>query len=558
MPAASVTLPDIEQSAARPIVYQVISQLMKASGLSENTKIIFKGHAGFSQTAGTNIDNKNRDAQFSTDRYTFIEVDENYQPSSLQETFVHDYENKAVFTDRALGLILSPIYTPSDVVINVKYRANSETEVKRWAADMFMRISRGKEYNLHTVEYTFPIAYEFLGLLEDVWGLREATAGYGEDFKKYMLDHGSNRLTLMTNIAGEMPVLSICESQTRIIGRFDIEGIPEKPSKEQSSGTWEISFAYKFSYQRPDGMFVKYPVCVHQECLPEKYQVFPGDVEDPSTRPTRRSNSIDSIEPFEQDYTSDQSRKEFPYIRIPIFDDFLLEAVEPGTATVMTVLCSLDEGKKDLVSLADLGDYSIDQALIPYLTGEIDYMLNYMSSFVYVSVYDGNTIINPSKFEITSDLMIRAKEPLDARRTYRVRVSLLVDISLLLWDAMLRLKRYPLAFVLLLSELNELLRVNPDFQKLSHAGQIKDYELSYIFWVLTHGVGLVNKDYPWNDFVNDRSFNRQTAGRLLGSISREDMDRYFKLKQRNMLTVMNTALIARRNISDLGTELGPM
>lgn len=557
MPAASVTLPDIEQSAARPIVYQVISQLMKYSGLSENTKIVFKGHAGFSQTAGTSIDNRNRDAQFSTDRYTFIEVDENYQPSALQETFVHDYENKAVFSDKKLSVLLAPVYTPSDVTINVKYRANSETEVKRWAADMFMRISRGKEYNLHVVEYTFPLAYEFLGLLEDIWKLREATAGYGDDFKKYMTDHSSSRLTLVTNIAGEMPTLSICESQTRIIGRFDIEGIPEKPMKEQSSGTWEISFAYKFSYQRPDGMFIKYPVCVHQSCLPEKYQVFAEDVEDPSQRATYRSNSIDSVEHFEQDYTSKQTRKEFPYIRIPNFDDFLLDAVEPGTATVMTVLCSLDEGKKDLVSLNDLGDYLLDPILIPYFVGEIDYMLKYMHSLIYVSVYEDGILQDLAKFEVTSDLMIRAKEPLNPRKTYRVRVALLVDINLLLWDAIGRLRRFPAAFVVMLGNLNELLRINPDFQSL-RSREIKDYELSYVFWILTNGAGLPHTDYPWNDALNDQSFNRQTGGRLLGSISNEDMERYFRMKPRNMLTVMNSAIITRRKENDLGTELGPI
>jgi len=281
MPCASVTLTDVEQSVARPIIFTILNQIFEITQLSKDTAIHYAGKRTMMSSPGTSIDDGDeRDAQFATKRTTVIEVTEQYDVAAVQEVQPNSYDHEAVFDDPYVQLSLRPVYLPSNVTISIRYRSNSETEVKRWMAEMLTRTARGRDINLHDVDYTYVLPDAFTGLLLDVWTLRNAVSPCGDTPEDYVTRYGSNRLTLLTNRGGEHGILAISERQTQIQGFFDFVGIPDAPIRDQASGSWEIAFDYKFNYQRPDGISAHYPISVHNQLLPEKYIATLGDQDD--------------------------------------------------------------------------------------------------------------------------------------------------------------------------------------------------------------------------------------------------------------------------------------
>lgn len=544
MPCHSVTLPDIEQSVARPAIFKILEQIFDITKLSKDTEIYYHGKTSVIQTPGTSIDDNSRDAKFAASRYTFVEVNESYQLGAMQEIHVHSNEHAPVFRDAAIGISLRPVYTTSDVVINIRYRANSETEVRRWMSDMLMKTARGRDINLHDITYTYPLPYPLVELIEDIWTLREATAGYGDSFQEYIIDKGTDRLTMLANRAGQMRHLAVKETQTRIIGMFDFAGVPEAPVRDSSTGTWELSFAYKFSYQRPDAVVVDYPIAVHNQFLPEKYLDQYKKEIDPMLRKTYYSSSYEALSLFEGDKIAMDTRPPRPYIRIPEFDDFKIPSPFLGTGTVFTALCFLEEDGRVLLNLKELGDFVIDEDIMEFMQGEVSYMNKLYHSFFHVCVYENDKPISFEKIEILSDFTVRAVAPLDPRKIYRVRFAMVIDLKLLLWAAIQRLSNYPKAFVKMLAALNELLRLNPDFVKLMDR-RIEPWHLSYAYWVLTGGANSANASYLWNDKNGSGGFTGKTGDRFIGSIDKKTLDEYFRMKRRNMLTVQNVGIIVR-------------
>lgn len=546
MPVHNTTLPDIEQSVARPVIYRVIEQLFEIIGISKDTKILYAGSTGSVMTPGTSIDeNDNKDARFATDRYTFVEVSEEYSTPSLQETHVHSYDNRPVFLDSGLGVSLRPIYITSDVSISIRYQSVSETEVRRWMASMFQKVSMGREIKLHDVTYTYPLPYPFVELLEDIWALREAVEPYGDIFRDYVVKHSSNRLTMLGNRAGEMRHLAIKETQSRIQGYFDFSGMPEKPSKERGSGTWEIAFTYKFSYQRPEGMMVAYPISVHNQFLPVKYLEFKPENDDVQERNSYQSYGYHALGMFENDTEMDVISPRHGVIRIPDFDDFTATEPYMGAATALTALCFLEDDKKILLDLKDLGEYALDQDLIEYLKAEAPYLTRQYQSLVTLTAYSGEVPIDETKIEVTSDLIVQSKEVLDLRKVYHVRMSLMVDVHSVHWPALERLSHYPKAFVKIVAAINELLRNNDDFLRIYEKTRIDPWELTYVYWILSGCVRAPVSDYSYTDTINYPTFRGDSGNRFIGSIDRRTVENYQRKKRSAGLTVQSTAIIAR-------------
>lgn len=548
MPSVSLTLPDIEQSVARPIIFSILDQVFEITQLSKETHIYYAGKRNVIQSPGTSIDDVNgKDARFSSDRYTFIDVDEKYAIDAVQETFVHAFEHRPVFEDQKLKLSLRPIYTTSDVVINIRYRSPSETEVKRWMAEMLLKTARGRDISLHDVKYTYPLPYPFVGLIEDIWSLREKVEGYNESFKDYFEKHASDRLTILANRAGEMRHLAISEKQTRIQGFFDFVGVPESPTRDDASGTWELSFSYKFSYQRPDAVYLHYPISVHNQLLPEKYLNYINTEPDPYFQNKYYSKSYEALSLFEGDHIAMATREPYPYITLPSFDDFKMETTAPGTATVLTALCFVEDDKHTLMDLKELGDYEIDSEILNFLKTESPYTTKLFHSFFYISVYRDEFPINDIEIELTSDLILRSKKPLDLRRVYHVRVSMLIEIGMAIQPALDRLSLYPSTLVKVLGAINELLKTDPDFNSLAHKKHIEKWELEAIYRVLsggtrTNGFG-PSSPIPTFPYDNIDAWPNGHRKRFLDHINESVVREYFQAKRRIRPSIQVTGVI---------------
>lgn len=546
MPAHFLSLPDIDQTVARPAIFSIINQLSEITKLPKDTQINFKGDAAAVLTPGTSIDDSSRDAKFAARHYTFVDVVETPQLGAMQEVFMFAKENPLIFYDQELGVELRPVYTTSDVTIQLRFRSPSETEVKRWMAEMYLNTSRGRDINLHTLNYTFPIPYGFLGLLEDIWTLREAHVGYNESFEKYFTDHATQKLTILANQAGGMRHLAVRDTQTRIQGMFDFAGVPDAPVKDNATGTWEIAFSYKFSYQRPDAIFVEFPLTVHQELLPSKWYSGLRIEDDPELRQIYYTRSYTALSRFEGNRMAEGIRDIVPYIRIPDFDDFSCRLFPPWTSTVLTSLSFIEEDGKTLLDLKELGDYILDEDVVQFMKSEASHMNKLFHSLFYVSIYEGDRKLPDEKVLVSSQLVVSCKEPLNPRKVYRVRLSMLTNIQSGQWAAIERLGAYPKAFTKVLASLNELLAKNPDFVKLQRNRTIESWEMTYAYWVLSGGnnpVGSKGNSVVWNDIVTSPGNSGREGQQFFGSIPPAVLKEYFAVKRRSMPTVQTSYIV---------------
>jgi hypothetical protein len=493
MPNVTVTLSETEQSVFRPVIVGIIDQVKAITKMSKDTQIFFPGDIQTMQTPGASIDSKTeRYAIFNAMNVAFIEVQENYSEDDIATTAVSRKEQLPVFKDPKLGIYIAPVYSHNDVSINFRYRCKSKTEALRWRDDIRMRVSNLRDINLHTVEYHYPLPVEYLRLLQDIHRNIEAVDGYGLTFPQYVKSHSTQRLTLIGDLVNQNQRLVITETQARIIGFFDFDVVPEKPEREDSEGTWVATFAYNFSYDKPIGCNMRYPVMVHNQLLAPEYTTYVNGSYDLDVIDKSYPMSRHALNAFETDTIMNTRRNPNPYIRLPHFDDYVLPSTPVATGSVFVALTEVDEDKRTLLNLADLGDITIDPDIYKFMVeSELPYLTKLYYSVLHFSLYKGNELAGTDALEIDSSLNLKATSDLSYRINHRVRLSLVVDFTRLTRDAVIRLKQYPKAFVKIISSLDQVLRDNPDFQGLFGNRDITNVELSAVYEILT-GVSFNN------------------------------------------------------------------
>lgn len=505
MPLVTLSLPDVHETVGRPVVMQAAAQIMKLTDIPDTIRIYYKGKSASVATPGTQLDTKeNREALHPNRRTILVEATEEYSMEDIRSIRSTYDDSVPVFRDTETGVFIRPIYVTSKIMLNFKFRTHSETEARRWISDVMVRTDKGRVINIHSLAYTYPIPYQALGLLKSVYSNRERIDGYGQSFAEYFQSCASSRLSVVANrtdYQDQTHTLVVRERQGRIQGSFEFIGTAAEPTKDNNAALWEVSFDYQFTYDRPEQLLLEYPIVVHNKPLPSIYTGEDDEDEDPEIRPSFRSNDMEMLSMFEAG--SEPTARPVPaYPVLPPWDHYKPKVFPYATASVFQALVAVEETqRKNLLDLRDLGDYALDQDILAFLYDEIPYLTKLYSSFYHLTLYQNDEIFLAEKTEVVAPLQFRAKEPLDLRKMHRVRLSVIEDISLLDWDAVVRLKKHPKAFYKTVSLINQYLRYNPDFQKRYNRNELEDWELEYVWWVIRGGKGL--PDLPegtWREF----------------------------------------------------------
>lgn len=488
MPNLNVALPETNQSILRPIVIDIIKQVQEITKINPNTNIFYPGEIQKMLTAGSDINSKqDRFAIFNTARYNFIEVEEDFNYETLGTTSIDGRGNPTVFEDEKLGVYISPLYASNNVTINFKYRCPSKTEALKWRDDIRIRISQMRDINLHDITYHYLLPAEFLVLLKIIYEKRENLLPYNQSFEEYMVSHSTDRLTLIGDLVGNDARLAISEKQCRIIGMFGFEGLPDKAERDDATGTWSISFSYKFSFDKPLGCNIRFPIMVHNQLLPPAYVGYYNKSIDLDKINKQFGNSGSALFAFESDTIMNTRVNPMPYIRIPEFDDYILKGVPHGTGSVIVALSEVDTtDKKSLLNLKELGSIVLDKDVLEFIQGiEYPYITKLYKSILHVSLYRNNEPTYTNTIDCTNNLDIKSLNELNLRNQHRIRISIVTDISLLTKEAIDRLRRYPKAFVKIIGAINELLRIHPDFNDLGNQELISNLDFNNVYAILT-------------------------------------------------------------------------
>lgn len=552
MPNISITLPETSQSISRPIVLDIIGQLQDITKVNPSTKIFFAGDIRKMQTPGTSIDSTDeRFALFNTNNIIFIEVQEDYDINTVGSTAVTRPEQLPVFYDPALDIQVTPVYTTTNTVISFRYRCVSKTEALRWRDDIRLRASQMRDVNVHNLTYHYALPLDVLVLLKLIHQTKELVEPYNETYEDFIRRNSTDRLTVMGDLVNQEVRLAISETQCRVVGLYEWDVLPEKPEREDS-GVWTVSFSYKFSFEKPIACHMRYPVMVHNNLLPSYYTLFTNGEKDLYHTPKHYPLSLGALAGFESDTVMDHRRSHEPVIRLPRFDDFDIKQVPTGTGTAIIALCQVDTDKRQLLNLKELGDIALDEDILNFIqTVEYPYITQLYKSIIHVSLYRNNHLTHTDTIDCDSELMIHAVGDLDLRNVHRLRIALVTDLTLLPWDALSRLRKYPKVLVKIIAAMNELLRNHPDFVNLGHKSRITELEFSALYHLLTglssdngrgtsrgnfYGEGLGVNGWPGNGYnSHNKTLFKDLDPRLVAQ---------YRNNRINVNTVMPTGIIA--------------
>jgi hypothetical protein len=426
MPKIMLTVPEGNLSVTRPVVLDIVRQLMKDTGISAQTTIFYPGASerGAQPNSLISVDDESNMFPFN-DRIS-IDVEENYNADRILSEAVHRPEHLFIFRDDAIETAIKPVYSMGDLVINFKYRAVDETSAKRWRDDMRVRIGMMKDERYHSVSYHYLIPPEFLVILEELHTLRETVAGYGDTFSEWLEANIASNATVFKNLAGEQGRWGISETQQRLVGYFDFDGTPEQGSKEDEGDTWTISVSYKVSFEKPIACEMAYPLMVHQQLVSHRPDDEPID---PNRYRRSYSATMDALRSFEKGTTR---RQPMEGLAIPAFDEFVTEDVPSDTMRVATMLTGLlVDNPTLLLTTEEIVSIGLDFKILLFMAKEAPYMTKRYQSVFQLDLYKNHDILPQSLLEVDSDLNITVKEPLSLRDYHHVRLSVVKDLRLL-------------------------------------------------------------------------------------------------------------------------------
>lgn len=448
MPQLMLPIPEVTDQVTRPIVLDIVRQIVTATRLDENAKILFPGDEEHTPLTGSTISKDGKEiATFPHENQIKIEINETIESDNVLTRAVLKEEHLPIFRDSKLDILMKPVYAHTKTEIQFNIRFTDRATAKRWINEAKNKISLGRLYPLHEVTYSYTIPLPYIALLQEIHRLRENVAPYNEDFDTYFNKHKTPNVTELTNVGGKVVRKGVRETQQRILGMFDFVEEPERGSKDEADA-WLIGFTYTIQYEKPSAVVLQYPIVVHNQLLDTKYRPDRRDAPTPKPYDVKRSyaSSIKYMSIFETDslyFNWIQNRG----IAVPDFDEWLPSSVVEGTYRMVTYLIGLTEQDRiDLVNIKELPETSgLDKDLESFLIhSELPFVNRPTESVFQVSLYEDFDMLDSSSIYIDSDYNIKATSNLDLRKQYHVRISVYWDWTKLSDAALDRLRRHPL------------------------------------------------------------------------------------------------------------------
>ncbi|BAW19208.1 hypothetical protein [Ralstonia phage RP12] len=431
MPKVLHTNDGIRESVTRPVVFDITRQIQEWTGLSAMT-ILFNGDAEAAIQPGSDIDGAPAFNNTASRELWRVNVREEHQTDRLLSTAVHQTEYPEFFFDQAIGVFLRPVYSPTILTLEFEYRSTDVNNARRWRDEIRARVSTNRDIRTHVINYSYLIPKEFMPLLEHIWTLREAQAGYGDDLETYLSNHFTQNVTKITNMGDQKgnERWAIAEQQGRIMGQFDFQELPDEPQKQGDTAAWRQTFSYRIYYDCPIATSADYPVLVHNQLIDQQYLMFqPKD--DIQTFESRGSRSSVALGAFEVDQLAKPTIRSG--IRLPEFHEFYPRSAPRYTLQVLSALIGIAVNPDGSTNRTIMNFNEIDEnwefrkEFIDHLKYDHNYLPKYGESLVNLTVYDGHMPLHQSMFYVDQDLNVVLNFDPDLRRTYYVRLSLLMD-----------------------------------------------------------------------------------------------------------------------------------
>jgi hypothetical protein len=439
-----VPLTEVDNSISRPVIYEIARQVMERTNIPPDIRINFKDQAESVFQPGSEQGAANYVAPaLAGDSQLYIDAIETPMLEMITtEDVAKDNTHPPLFTDDKLGIVVLPIKKQMDVVITFRLKSNSRTFAERWKNDIWARIANQRDLDMHTVKYRYPFPEQYIHLLRYFHGLREAVAGYNEDFDTYFANHADQSLTSVSNLSGSIATIQKPETQTRILGWFDFQGEPEKANKDAESSTWTTEFSYRFKYEKTTHAVIRFPVAIHNQMVDSR--LFGRMQKLLEEKMLGYSKITEAGHFFETGTNLDRLMVRKPrQMRIPAHDTIAYTQYVPHTHTLCSVLVALDPESDILFNLEDMEDFGFNGDVLDYIRAEgYKWMTKPYACMLNVSLYRDHYLTDPKNLIIDEKLNVRAVAGTDIRKCNRVRIAFYDNITHVMPEALVRLNNH--------------------------------------------------------------------------------------------------------------------
>lgn len=437
-------LNDLGWTVERPVVLDVLKDLIDLTQISTQTPISFYGYDGKSYQKGSTIEEAGiAGNKWNYDERVYLEVDEDYEENWAQMTPVFKTEYPPIFFDGSVGVVIRPVYRYTKVTLNIRYRTVDKNQALRWRSEMATKCSMRREIIEHDIHYSYTLNPEWLVFIKHVHDLRENVAGYGQTLNDYFTAHLVSNAGLVTDLAGKNGVWAVSEAQTRIQGSFEFDSAPQKVSREDDHDNWMAEVSYTFYYMKPMATTLEYPASIHQQLISSQF--LPKDpILDLEDKPVHYSRSGAALRRFESSHKL-LSVIGMEGVKTPLFDSWVPRHVKPTTINLMTSLVTITpDDKRFLFNLKDLGSFKLMDDVLSFIqNSERTFITKNYQSIFQIDLYDGQDIQTHTALTVDQNLNVSTTYDLDLRKVYHIRISLCTTFRYLPAAAITRLQNAP-------------------------------------------------------------------------------------------------------------------
>ena len=460
MPTVSLTLEDTNRSILSQAYFKIIKDIVSTVKIPHSALVAVQKDMEVSLTDNrhnaTSSGESNLPSTVADRRITAV-ITEDYNEDELTTTAVHQQNVLPIFIDPEVSVSVYPVYVKSDISIEFSFVSPSKTEANRIRDDIRIRLSQTRNINIHELEYTILIPEVVEEFISDVYDLKNRLQP--QPLLEYFLAHTTNRVHPITDMGNSSNTkLAIQEKQVRIVGLFDFSSMPEKIDVDNENNNYKISFTYKLSMDVPRAMVMKYPVMICNRPLPAKYLTFIEEHKLKSQEEYKNNlsytQSLYALSHFEA-HRQLENRVDIKLpINVPLFDDFNIRQKRGGYAIVASFLTQVDEGnKKSLFNLKDIDPFYIPDPVLNFIkTQDRNYVITPYTSLLFFGLHQDGKHFDNDILEIDENFNVTSKAPLSLFKPVRVTLSVCIDLSTLPDSTLRRLRNYPDAYLIYLSE----------------------------------------------------------------------------------------------------------
>lgn len=429
MPQLILPVPETLESVSRPVALQVLRQISRQLQIPENVQVLFPGDALSVPYVGSTIAKDTVPQRFNVEQRYRIDIEETYPEGYGLGVRYGQTDESFFFYDKALGVYIKPSYQRVEMKLNVTYRSTSRTDADLWENRTKKKVSQGQQDHLLEIGYHYPLPASAIGLLCQIYDMREANQGYGEDIGAWMRKCFSPKFSVISNLAGKQETFVIRENQIRILGWFDFDHTPPRFDRSVDAGAWDASFTYTFSFDKCEAVVMRYPLMIHNQIMPH---VFRDDVKVKEIKDIIAQGNI-STEAFNRISVLGKAPATWtlpPGVPVPVDDDWLPSIEAPSTFNLMRLLLQVDPSdKKALVNLSSLGEWRFDVKTRNYMKACGNNLRNLYESVFKIDLHRNKEYMNSSLIMIDNQLNLHYDEELDEREYYHLTISLMYDLA---------------------------------------------------------------------------------------------------------------------------------